>query len=57
MEILSCTAPAAEQGASFERETLPLLEPLFRHALRITRNRPDAEELVQDTMMKAYAGF
>jgi RNA polymerase sigma-70 factor, ECF subfamily len=57
METLSRAAPAAGQGESFEREALPLLEPLFRHALRMTHNRSDAEELVQDTMMKAYAGF
>ena len=57
METLSCAAPAAGQGESLEREALPLLEPLFRHALRMTHNRSDAEELVQDTMMKAYAGF
>ena len=34
-----------------------MLEPLYRHAMRMTRNHIDAEDLLQDTMMKAYAGL
>src|ERR687891_2850015 len=34
-------------------EALGLLEPLFAVALRMTRNRADAEDLVQDTFVKA----
>jgi len=38
---------------AFAAEALGFLEPLFAMALRLTRNRPDAEDLVQDTFVKA----
>jgi RNA polymerase sigma-70 factor (ECF subfamily) len=33
---------------------LQFLEPLFATAMRLTRNRADAEDLVQDTFVKAF---
>jgi RNA polymerase sigma-70 factor, ECF subfamily len=39
---------------AFASEALGLLEPLFATALRLTRNRSDAEDLVQDTYVKAF---
>ncbi|ORW08168.1 hypothetical protein AWC14_01290 [Mycobacterium kyorinense] len=36
---------------------MPLAPALYRHALRLTRNRPDAEDLLQDTLLRAYTGF
>ena len=47
----------AELSARFVHEVVPRREILYRHALRATRNHADAEDLVQDTMIKAYAGF
>jgi RNA polymerase sigma-70 factor, ECF subfamily len=47
----------AELTARFERDAIPLCVPLRRRALRMTENRDDAEDLLQDTMMSAYAGF
>lgn len=47
----------AEFCARFEREVVPLREVLYRHAFRMSRNHADAEDLVQETMMNAYAGF
>jgi RNA polymerase sigma-70 factor, ECF subfamily len=41
----------------FTREAVPLLDRLYAGALRLTRNPSDAEDLVQDTMLKAYASF
>jgi RNA polymerase sigma-70 factor, ECF subfamily len=47
----------AELGARFEREVVPLCETLYRHAFRLSRDHADAEDLVQETMTKAYTGF
>ena len=38
---------------AFSADVLAWLEPLFATALRLTRNRADAEDLVQDTVVKA----
>jgi RNA polymerase sigma-70 factor (ECF subfamily) len=38
---------------AFGQEVLSYLEPLYATALRLTRNRADAEDLVQDTVVKA----
>ena len=37
---------------SFQNDILPLKNELFRLALRITLNRAEAEDIVQDTMLK-----
>ena len=41
----------------FEREVLPILPSLYGTALRLTRNPQDAEDLVQETYLRAYRGF
>ncbi|CAA0128371.1 ECF RNA polymerase sigma factor SigH [Mycolicibacterium vanbaalenii] len=47
----------AELTARFERDAIPMLDQLYGGALRMTRNPADAEDLLQETMVKAYAGF
>ncbi len=44
-----------ELTAAFIRDVTPLLGPLYRQALRMTRHHADAEDLLQDTLLKAYA--
>jgi len=39
---------------AFRAEVLTFLEPLYGTAMRLTRNRADAEDLVQDTLVKAF---
>ncbi len=39
---------------SFQADVLPLKNELFRLALRITLNRAEAEDVVQETMMKVW---
>ncbi len=51
------TESDAELTARFERDAIPLLDQLYGGALRMTRNPADAEDLLQETMVKAYAGF
>ncbi|MDT7594028.1 MAG: polymerase sigma-70 factor, subfamily [Pseudonocardiales bacterium] len=46
-----------ERTARFERDAMPLLDQLYGTALRLTRNRTDAEDLVQETYLKAYVAF
>ncbi|MET0896472.1 MAG: sigma-70 family RNA polymerase sigma factor [Mycobacterium sp.] len=47
----------AELARRFERDALAHVDILFGGALRMTRHRADAEDLVQETMMKAYRAF
>jgi RNA polymerase sigma-70 factor (ECF subfamily) len=42
---------------SFELEAMPLADRLYGAALRMTRDRSDAEDLVRETYLKAYAGY
>ena len=51
------TETGAELTARFERDAIPMLDQLYGGALRMTRNPADAEDLLQETMVKAYAGF
>ena len=46
-----------ELAQRFERDALPLLDQLYGAALRMTRNPADAEDLVQETYIKAFQGF
>src|SRR6266567_8678496 len=49
-----------DQGArqaAFEEQVRPYLGQLYPAALRLTRNPADAEDLVQDTLAKAYSAF
>ena len=39
---------------SFRKDVLPLKDKLFRLALRITLNREEAEDIVQDTLIKVW---
>ncbi len=46
-----------ERTARFEATALPFLDQLYSAALRMTRNPADAEDLVQETFVKAFAAF
>jgi RNA polymerase sigma-70 factor (ECF subfamily) len=45
---------AAATRARFEEEALKHLDALYRTALRMTRNPSDAEDLVQDALVRAF---
>ena len=46
-----------DRDARFERDALPYLDALYAGAMRFTANPAEAEDLVQETMLKAYAAF
>ena len=53
-------APAAgapPQDANFEQEALPWVDDVYRFARSLTRNDPDAEDVVQDTYLRAYKSW
>jgi DNA-directed RNA polymerase specialized sigma24 family protein len=53
----SAPATADPTRAAFEAEALPHLDRLFRLAMWFERNRSEAEDLVQETMMQALQSF
>jgi RNA polymerase sigma-70 factor (ECF subfamily) len=47
----------ADQQTVFEQEAMQHLDALYRTALRMTRNQQDAEDLVQETYLRAFRFF
>jgi RNA polymerase sigma-70 factor (ECF subfamily) len=54
-------APAEETAEQrrerFDQTAIPLLDTIYGGALRLTRNPADAEDLVQETFLRAYNSF
>src|ERR1700684_2043232 len=46
-----------DRHTRFEQDVVPFMGQLYPAALRMTRNVSDAEDLVQETVAKAYAAF
>jgi RNA polymerase sigma-70 factor, ECF subfamily len=49
--------PTRDRTWRFEQDVVPFMNQLYPAALRLTKNAPDAEDLVQETMAKAYTAF
>jgi RNA polymerase sigma-70 factor (ECF subfamily) len=56
-EVDPASEALEQRSARFERDVLPYLDQLYAAAMRMTRNRADAEDLVQETFARAYASF
>ena len=50
-------ATPAPAGTAFEREVLPHLDAMYRVGLRLTGNVAEAEDLVQDSVLKAFRAW
>ena len=46
-----------DQSALFEEQAMPFIDQLYGAALRMTRNPTDAQDLVQETFVKAFSAF
>src|SRR5439155_7327554 len=58
VQVAGPTEETAEQRRErFERDALPFLDQLYAAAMRMTRNPADAEDLVQETFVKAFGNF
>ena len=53
-EGVTPTRSRAERRAQFEQEALVHLDALYSFALKLTRARDDAEDLVSDTVLRAF---
>lgn len=45
------------RDAAFEREALPWIDDVHRFALSLTRDESDADDVVQDTFLRAYRSW
>lgn len=55
--MTSETTGGTTDDTAFERYVLPEIEVLLRVAMSLTRNHAEAEDLVQDTLLRAYRGI
>jgi RNA polymerase sigma-70 factor (ECF subfamily) len=51
------TPSTRDRDASFEREALPWLDDVYRFAVSLTRDPSDAEDIVQETFLRAYRSW
>jgi len=51
---LSIQSKTRSKHEEFQREAVPHMDVLYNYALRMTSNPDDANDLVQETFMKAY---
>ena len=56
-ELPRRSAPDADLTARFTSNVMPFRDVLYRGARRLTRSEADAEDLLQDTLLRAYTGF
>lgn len=50
-------ASSAQRDAEFAREALPWIDDVYRFALSLTRDEADADDVVQETYLRAYRSW
>jgi RNA polymerase sigma-70 factor, ECF subfamily len=51
------SAAVAQRDAEFARDALPWLDDVYRFALSLTREEADADDVVQETYLRAYRSW
>src|SRR6187397_3379481 len=51
------TARDVARDVAFERDALPWLDDVYRFALSLTREESDADDVVQETFLRAYRSW
>jgi RNA polymerase sigma-70 factor (ECF subfamily) len=57
LELLVMTTDTTDMRDLFEAQAMPFIDQLYAAAMRMTRNPSDAQDLVQETFVKAFASF
>jgi RNA polymerase sigma-70 factor, ECF subfamily len=57
MTSVPYTQRPLEQTATFEREAIPWIDDVYRFALSLTRDESDADDVVQDTFLRAFRSW
>jgi RNA polymerase sigma-70 factor (ECF subfamily) len=55
--LTTMTTDMDERRTQFVEQAMPLIDSLYGHAMNLTRNPADANDLVQETYLKAFAAF
>src|ERR1700712_5180946 len=55
MQILGTVA--GERSVAFEHEAIPWIDDVYRFALSLTRDESDADDVVQDTFLRAFRSW
>ncbi len=50
-------AASSTKDAEFERDALPWIDDVYRFALSLTRDESDADDVVQETYLRAYRSW
>jgi RNA polymerase sigma-70 factor (ECF subfamily) len=57
LELPVMTTDTTDMRDLFEAQAMPFIDQLYAAAMRMTRNPSDAQDLVQETFVKAFASF
>jgi RNA polymerase sigma-70 factor (ECF subfamily) len=59
LDVEEPTLPIGDEArdAAFAQEALPWLDDVYRFALSLTRDEPDADDVVQETYLRAYRSW
>lgn len=57
MQFVSTICATRERNVSFETEALPWIDDVYRFALSLTRDEADADDIVQDTFLRAHRSW